>query len=81
MRSELVFSATAHVPNRFLLTGLASKGVRKLHRQTLAYQIRRTMYLYASVAPIPWQLWHLSGINHPSHCPAQAKLARGGTSW
>src|SRR5271166_5460622 len=32
MRSELVFGAIANVPNRFLLTKLASKVVRKLHR-------------------------------------------------
>lgn len=38
MRSELVFSATAHVPNRFLLTRLASKAVRKLHRPNTRIQ-------------------------------------------
>ena len=32
MRSELVFSAITHVPNRFLLIQLASKAARKLHR-------------------------------------------------
>jgi hypothetical protein len=32
MRSELVFNAMAHVSNRFLLTKLASKATRKLHR-------------------------------------------------
>jgi hypothetical protein len=32
MRSDLVFGATTHVPNRFLLTQLASKAVRKVHR-------------------------------------------------
>jgi len=32
MRSDLVFGAITNVPNRFLLTQLASKGVRKLHR-------------------------------------------------
>jgi hypothetical protein len=32
MRSELVFSAIAHVSSRFLLTKLASKGTRKFHR-------------------------------------------------
>ena len=31
MRSELVFSATTHVSNRFLLTGLASRAVRRFH--------------------------------------------------
>ena len=32
MRSELVFGATTYVSNRFLLTRLASKAIRKLHR-------------------------------------------------
>lgn len=32
MRSELVFSPTAHVSNRFLLIGLASKAIPKFHR-------------------------------------------------
>ena len=32
MRSDLVFGAMAHVPNRFLLTKLAAKATRKLHR-------------------------------------------------
>jgi hypothetical protein len=32
MRSELIFGATAHVTNRYLLVMLASKAARKLHR-------------------------------------------------
>ena len=32
MRSELVFGATAYVSNRYLLTGVASKATRMLHR-------------------------------------------------
>jgi len=32
MRSDLVFGAISHVPNRFMLTRLASKAARKLHR-------------------------------------------------
>ncbi len=32
MRSELVFGATTYVSNRFLLAGLASKAIRKLHK-------------------------------------------------
>jgi hypothetical protein len=32
MRSELVFSATTYVSNRYLLVMLASKAARKLHR-------------------------------------------------
>lgn len=32
MRSELVFSATKYVPNRYLLTRLAAKAIRALHK-------------------------------------------------
>jgi hypothetical protein len=34
MRSELIFSATTYVSNRYLLVMLASKATRKLHRPT-----------------------------------------------
>lgn len=32
MRSDLIFGALTHVPNRYLLTVLASKATRKLHK-------------------------------------------------
>ncbi len=32
MRSEMVFAAMAHVPNRFLLTNLAATATRKFRR-------------------------------------------------
>lgn len=32
MRSELVFGATAHVPNRYLLVRLTSKTTRMFHK-------------------------------------------------
>jgi hypothetical protein len=32
MRSELVFGATTYVSNRYLLTRVAAKATRKLHR-------------------------------------------------
>jgi hypothetical protein len=32
MRSELIFGAMTYVSNRFLLTKLASKGIRSFHR-------------------------------------------------
>jgi hypothetical protein len=38
MRSELVFGATAHISNRFLLTKLASKATRKFHRPNTRIQ-------------------------------------------
>jgi hypothetical protein len=38
MRSELVFGAMEHVPNRFLLIKLASKATRKFHRPNTRIQ-------------------------------------------
>ena len=38
MRSELVFNAMAHIPNRFLLTKVASKATRKFHRPNTRIQ-------------------------------------------
>ena len=32
MRSELIFGAMTYVPNRYLLTRLASKATRRFHR-------------------------------------------------
>ena len=32
MRSDLVFGATAHVSNRYLLSKLAAKAVREMHK-------------------------------------------------
>src|SRR5438128_674328 len=32
MRSELIFKAIAHVPNRYLLVRLLAKGTRKMHK-------------------------------------------------
>jgi hypothetical protein len=38
MRSALVFGAMTYVPNRFLLTVLAAKATRKLHRPNTRVQ-------------------------------------------
>lgn len=38
MRSELVFGAMTHVSNRFLLTKLAARAIRKLHRPNTRIQ-------------------------------------------
>jgi hypothetical protein len=38
MRSNLVFGAMAHISNRYLLTKLASKAIRKLHRPSTRIQ-------------------------------------------
>jgi len=35
MRSELIFGATTYVSNRFLLTRLASKAIRKFHNSNM----------------------------------------------
>lgn len=38
MRSALVFGATTYIANRFLLTDLASKATRKLHKPNTRIQ-------------------------------------------
>jgi hypothetical protein len=38
MRSDLVFSATAYISNRFLLSKLAAKATRKFHRPNTRIQ-------------------------------------------
>jgi hypothetical protein len=38
MRSDLVFDAAAHVPSRYVLTMLAAKATRKLHRPNTRIQ-------------------------------------------
>lgn len=38
MRSELVFKAVQHEPNRYLLVRLLAKGTRKLHRPNTRLQ-------------------------------------------
>ena len=38
MRSELVFGAMTHVSNRFLLTKLAARAIRQLHRPNTRIQ-------------------------------------------
>ena len=38
MRSELVFGATTRIPNRFLLTKVAARATRKLHRPNTRVQ-------------------------------------------
>jgi hypothetical protein len=55
MRSELVFGALAHVPNRFLLTQLAAAATRKLHRPRSPIQetVTDVLMRFSHVSPIP----------------------------
>jgi hypothetical protein len=55
MRSELVFGALANVPNRFLLTKLASTATRKLHRPRSPIQetVTEVLLRFNQVSPIP----------------------------
>ena len=54
MRSKLVFDATAHVSNRYLLTRLASTATRKLHRPNTRIQETTNEVLvgFSRVSPI-----------------------------
>jgi hypothetical protein len=54
MRSELVFAAVAHVPNRFLLTKLAATATRKFHRRNACMQtVSEELVHFNHVYPIP----------------------------
>jgi hypothetical protein len=55
MRSELVFGAMAHVPNRFLLTNLAATATRKFHRSHARIQetVTEVLLRFNHVRPIP----------------------------
>jgi hypothetical protein len=55
MRSELVFGAMAHVPNRFLLTKLAAIATRKFHRPRARVQetVTEVLLHFNHANPIP----------------------------
>jgi hypothetical protein len=55
MRSELIFGAMTHVSNRFLLTKLAARATRKLHRPNTRIQdTTNDVFRYFSQSnPIP----------------------------
>jgi len=54
MRSELIFSAVGHVPNRFLLTKLAATATRKFHRPNTRIQetVNQVLLRFSSLRPI-----------------------------
>jgi hypothetical protein len=54
MRSELVFGALAHVPNRFLLTKLAARATRKFHRPSARVEetVTEVLRRFKQVSPI-----------------------------
>jgi hypothetical protein len=54
MRSELVFGAMTHVPNRFLLTKLAARATRKLHRPNTRVQetINDVLVRFSHASPV-----------------------------
>ena len=54
MRSNLVFGATAYVSNRYLLTRIASKATRKLHRPNTRIQetTNEVLLRFSRVSPI-----------------------------
>jgi hypothetical protein len=54
MRSELVFGAMAHVPNRFLLTKLAAAATRKFHRPSARVEetVTEVLLRFNQVSPI-----------------------------
>jgi hypothetical protein len=55
MRSELVFAAMVHVPNRFLLTRIAAKATRKFHRPNTRMEetVNDVLVRFKHASPIP----------------------------
>ena len=52
MRSELIFKALAHEPNRYLLCRLVAKGTRKLHRPNTRVQNTTNQVLEHFIKPL-----------------------------
>ena len=55
MRSELVFAAMEHIPNRFLLTRVAAKATRKFHRPNTRIEetVNDVLARFKQANPIP----------------------------
>ena len=55
MRSDLVFAAMNHVPNRYLLVRLASKATRQFHRPNTHIKdtVNDVLYRFGCANPIP----------------------------
>jgi len=55
MRSELVYGAMQHVPNRYLLVRLAAKAIRALHRPNtrIAETANDVLFRFRSQNPGP----------------------------
>jgi hypothetical protein len=74
MRSDLVFGALTHVPNRYLLCQVASKAARKLHRpgsrmQDTANQVLTRVSLENPIASSRALRKPLMGPSHPHRTP------------
>src|SRR5580692_1387544 len=74
MRSDLVFVATTHVPNRYLLCQVASRAARKLHRpgsrmQDTANQVLTRVSLENPIASARALRKPLMGALHPQRTP------------
>jgi hypothetical protein len=74
MRSDLVFVAMTHVPNRYLLCQVASKAARKLHRpgsrmQDTANQVLTRVSLENPIASAQALRKPLTGPLHPQRTP------------
>src|ERR1700751_2259360 len=64
MRSNLVFGAMAYVSNRYLLTRLASKAIRKLHRPSTRIQetTNDVLVRFSRSRPIAGAQYQLSAV-------------------
>ena len=65
MRSDLVFEAICHVPNRYRLCSVASKATRKMHKPNTRVSDTAN-----------YVLSNLHAFNEPSGCGLQARKTR-----
>ena len=78
MRSELIYGAMTYVSNRFLLTRLAAKATRRLHRPSTRIEdtANEVFERFARASPLPeapctrhlqWLPRSVRSEPHPSH--------------
>jgi hypothetical protein len=74
MRSELVFGATTYISNRFLLTRVAAKAIRRFHRPNTRIQetANEVLERFARVNP-------LAGVPYTGNLQSFPRAAQGET--
>jgi hypothetical protein len=78
MRSNLVFGALAYISNRYLLTRLASKATRKLHRPNTRIQetTNNVLVRFSRASPIAGARFTQQSTAVPPRKPRLSDSAR-----